>query len=90
VGDTPIFGAGTYASERGAASATGHGEEIIKKLVAYHAVEGGEDPMKSARLAIGNIRAGVIVVNARGVGYAYNTEMMPLAVYDGERRRFVL
>lgn len=90
VGDTPIFGAGTYASPKGAASATGQGELIMRRLVAYVAVESEEDPMKSAKLAIGNIRAGVIVVKNGGIGYAYNTEMMPIAIYDGNNRRILL
>ncbi|MEQ8158963.1 MAG: isoaspartyl peptidase/L-asparaginase [Mesotoga sp.] len=39
VGDTPVIGAGTYANNFGAVSATGHGEKIIKltlcRLVAF-------------------------------------------------------
>ncbi len=38
VGDTPIVGAGTYANKYGGASATGHGEMIMKTLLAYRAV----------------------------------------------------
>ena len=90
VGDTPIFGAGTYASPNGAASATGHGESIIKKMVAYYAVESSLPVMEAASKSIGDIRAGVIVVKEEGIGYAYNTEMMPLAIYDGERKRVII
>jgi beta-aspartyl-peptidase (threonine type) len=38
VGDTPIIGAGTYADKNGGVSATGHGEEIMRHLLAYRAV----------------------------------------------------
>jgi beta-aspartyl-peptidase (threonine type) len=38
VGDTPIIGAGTYADQNGGISATGHGEEIMRHLLAYRAV----------------------------------------------------
>lgn len=90
VGDTPLFGAGTYASRNGAASATGHGESIIANMVAYRAVENNLEAMQSAKMAIGNIRAGVILVKKDGIGYAYNTEMMPLAIYDGEKGRVIV
>ena len=35
VGDVPIIGAGTYANQRCAVSATGHGEFFIRNVVAY-------------------------------------------------------
>jgi beta-aspartyl-peptidase (threonine type) len=35
VGDVPIIGAGTYANQRCAVSATGHGEFFIRNTVAY-------------------------------------------------------
>ena len=35
VGDSPIFGAGTYADERCAVSATGDGEAVMRALAAY-------------------------------------------------------
>jgi beta-aspartyl-peptidase (threonine type) len=38
VGDTPIIGAGTYADINGGVSATGHGEEIMRHLLAYRVV----------------------------------------------------
>lgn len=38
VGDTPIIGAGTYADKNGGVSTTGHGEEIMRQLLAYRAV----------------------------------------------------
>lgn len=38
VGDTPVIGAGTYADQHGGASATGHGEQIMRHLIALRAV----------------------------------------------------
>lgn len=38
VGDTPVIGAGTYADRNGGVSATGHGEEIMRLLLAFRAV----------------------------------------------------
>ncbi|MDH4210469.1 MAG: isoaspartyl peptidase/L-asparaginase [candidate division WOR-3 bacterium] len=38
VGDTPIIGAGTYADHNGGVSTTGHGEEIMRQLLAFRAV----------------------------------------------------
>lgn len=35
IGDTPVIGAGTYANERCAVSATGHGEYFIRHAVAH-------------------------------------------------------
>ncbi|KPJ50125.1 hypothetical protein AMJ40_03685 [candidate division TA06 bacterium DG_26] len=39
VGDTPVIGAGTYADDMGGASATGHGEAIIRLCLAKAVVE---------------------------------------------------
>jgi len=38
VGDTPIIGAGTYADPNAGVSTTGHGEEIMRRLLAFRAV----------------------------------------------------
>jgi len=38
VGDTPIIGAGTYADKNAAVSATGHGEAIMRGMLAFRAV----------------------------------------------------
>lgn len=38
VGDTPIIGAGTYADPHGGVSTTGHGEEIMRCLLAFRVV----------------------------------------------------
>ncbi len=39
VGDVPMFGAGLYAGPKGAVACTGHGEEIIRRLVAKAAYD---------------------------------------------------
>lgn len=38
IGDTPIIGAGTYADRNGGVSVTGHGEEIMRHMLAFRAV----------------------------------------------------
>ncbi|MEK6607661.1 MAG: isoaspartyl peptidase/L-asparaginase [Myxococcota bacterium] len=91
VGDSPILGAGTWADERfGAASATGHGESIMRALLAREAIDrlrAGADATAAARAAIGELaartrgRAGLIVVDTNGsVGMAHNTSGMSFAV----------
>jgi beta-aspartyl-peptidase (threonine type) len=95
VGDSAIIGAGTYADDTlGAASATGHGEAIIRATLTRTAVEllrGGIDPTQSAQRALAIFRqrtgceAGLILVDALGrIGYAYNTLAMGLAFLTGD------
>lgn len=89
VGDTPIIGAGTYADTRGAISCTGHGEAIMRTVLARRAGEwlaSGYAPMQAAARAIAFMRAqtgseaGVILVNRAGrFGYARNSAHMPIA-----------
>ncbi len=38
IGDTPCIGTGTYADRNGAVGATGHGEEIMRHMLAFRAV----------------------------------------------------
>jgi beta-aspartyl-peptidase (threonine type) len=92
VGDSPLIGAGTYANRYGAASATGHGEEIIKIVWAAKAV----DLMRRlsaqravdicVRLATANeCRGGLIALDRRGnVGFGFNTTSMSWAYLDGD------
>lgn len=96
VGDAPILGAGTWADSRaGAASATGHGESILRALVTREAIDRirlGTAVGRAAREAIAEMalrtqgRAGVIVVDTQGrVGLAHNTLGMSFAVVrDGQ------
>ncbi len=87
VGDSAVIGAGTYADDHlGAASATGHGEAIIRVVLAKSVLDllaDGRDPEDAARASITLLAqrtrstAGIIVVDALGrLGYSYNTEHM--------------
>jgi L-asparaginase / beta-aspartyl-peptidase len=77
VGDVPIFGAGLYAGEHGAAAATGVGERIIEKLLA-HTVHGwlaaGVPAQQAAERAVALIdprqATGIIVLSATEAGAA--------------------
>jgi beta-aspartyl-peptidase (threonine type) len=89
VGDVPQVGAGFYATERAAASATGAGEAIARYGLARRAVdavEDGDDPQTAADRVIRGFEAetgeeaGVIVLDAGGRGgSAYNSELMQTA-----------
>lgn len=92
LGDTAIPGAGTYATRRAAASATGHGETILRLLLARDAcdrIARGDSARDAAEEAIRALApfggdAGIIVVDARGgIGIAHDTEFMPHAVCPG-------
>lgn len=96
IGDSPIFGAGTWADDRaGAASATGHGESIMRALVTREAIDRirlGSDASRAAHEAIAELahrtggRGGVIVVDRQGtVGIAHNTSGMAYAVIKNGR-----
>jgi beta-aspartyl-peptidase (threonine type) len=88
VGDSPIYGAGLYATSCGAASATGIGEYIIMFSLSLRTVErmcGGRDPaeaseevMKEFTARFGDDTAGIIVIDRDGRAHgAYNTPSMP-------------
>ncbi|MFC7132600.1 MULTISPECIES: isoaspartyl peptidase/L-asparaginase [Salinibaculum] len=89
VGDVPQVGAGFYATESAAVSATGEGEAIARFGLARRvaeAVEGGESPQHAADRVLRGFaaetggEAGVIVVGADGqTGAANNTEAMQTA-----------
>lgn len=92
VGDVPQVGAGFYASEAGAASATGAGEDIAREGLARRAVDlldRGADAEAAARLAIEEFDeaaegdAGIVVVGDDGqMGEAYNSPAMQTARAD--------
>ena len=100
VGDSAILGAGAYADRRGAASATGTGEEIIKNALCLKACEylrkgdAGWAANQAIRLisrVSGRDTAGIVTVDDKGrVGASYNTEAMGRAWYDREKGRVVL
>lgn len=88
VGDSPIVGAGFYASGCGAASATGIGEFIALFGLSRRVVEAvcaGRGPDEAAREVVGEFTrlfgagtAGVIVIDREGRAHGeYNTQAMP-------------
>jgi L-asparaginase / beta-aspartyl-peptidase len=92
IGDSAIPGAGTFADdEAGAASATGHGEMILRvglTRVACDLMRQGADAASAARSALARLervggRAGLIAIDRAGrVGWAFNTERMSRAFVD--------
>lgn len=99
VGDTPILGAGTWADDgSAAASATGHGEEIIRFGLTRWAcdlVRMGVDPQRASEVAIARFAervggvGGIILVDPRGAaGIARNTATMSWGLArEGEAAR---
>jgi beta-aspartyl-peptidase (threonine type) len=101
VGDCAVIGAGTYADDaRGAASATGHGEAIMRTVLAKSVLDAlcdGGEPERAARSGIDQLAhrtassAGIIVVNPLGrFGYAYSTEHMTVAYMRADLSDFVV
>lgn len=89
VGDVPQVGAGFYAADHAAASATGAGEAIARFALAREAVELAADlpaqlAVDRAMTAFGEAtgeQAGVILLDATGeAGSAYNSASMLTAV----------
>jgi beta-aspartyl-peptidase (threonine type) len=94
IGDSPILGAGTYATATCAVSCTGWGEAIMKagmaKTIADF-IDTGESPQDAAEKSIDILEkrfsgyGGVIVVTREGeYGIAYNTPRMARCVYTTE------
>jgi beta-aspartyl-peptidase (threonine type) len=94
IGDAPLIGCGTYADDlAGAASSTGHGEMIIKVVLAKTACEllrAGRAPSDGAQAAINDLRrvqgtAGIILVDRNGrLGFGFNTESLARAWVDSD------
>jgi len=91
VGDSAIIGAGTFANRIAAASATGHGEAIIRASLCRETVgaSGKSDLTRVAQRMIVKLiapqhhEAGIIVVDRRGrIGYAHNAEAMEVGIMD--------
>ncbi len=94
VGDTPVLGAGTYATPYGGASATGFGEGIMRMLLAKTVTDFMQMGISANNAAQAGINlltdrigtnAGIIAIDHRGnIGYAKNTVHMPVAfIKDG-------
>ena len=90
VGDTPLVGCGAYADNNyGAVSSTGHGEKIMKIVLAKEVINfiaqgcnAQEAADKSIKLIWDRLRgrAGVIVLDKNGnIGISYNTPRMAYA-----------
>jgi beta-aspartyl-peptidase (threonine type) len=90
VGDSPLPGCGTYADEYGGISCTGHGEAIIRIVMAKSAVaflRAGADPRSAAHQALVLLEkktagtGGLIIIDRQGqIGYARNTPCMPVCI----------
>ncbi|XP_067032456.1 isoaspartyl peptidase/L-asparaginase-like isoform X4 [Acropora muricata] len=86
VGDSPLVGCGGYANNTAAASTTGHGESIMKTMLAWDVVrniEGGLNPMQSCEKAVNQMMSsvqgvgGVIALNSNGeFGRGFSSEQM--------------
>ena len=89
IGDSPLIGCGGYANNRGAVSSTGHGESIMKVMLAREVtynIENGDHPEQACQTALRKMftlldgQGGVIAVDCSGkVGKAFTTKRMPWA-----------
>ena len=101
IGDSPLPGCGNYADARaGAASATGHGESIIRIVMCKGVIDrlrAGASPDEAARAAVAELiertgdgddgGGGVIVVGLDGrIGHHTSTPRMPWAAVEDGRR----
>jgi len=82
VGDSPLVGAGLYAGPRGAVTATGVGEEIIRVVLSKTVYDRIESKRTATDACISGIKlfpdtvpVGVIAVDRRGWGECCNRDM---------------
>jgi L-asparaginase/beta-aspartyl-peptidase (threonine type) len=82
IGDTPVIGAGLYAGEKGAVTATGIGEEIVRYVQSkwvYDRIEEGQSPQDACDASMkffeDHIPIGVLAVSRSGKGVSCNTDM---------------
>lgn len=90
VGDVPLIGCGLYAdNDLGAVSCTGHGESIIRIVMAKRAVDGlaggraphvvAEETIRFLEKRVGG-QGGLILLDRQGrIGWAFNTPHMAYA-----------
>lgn len=95
VGDSPIIGAGTYADDRCAISATGHGEFFIRYTVARDICarleyqgkpldQAGREVIDDELVKVGG-EGGVISMDAEGhVAMPFNTSAMFRGTFPGD------
>ncbi|WP_024303192.1 isoaspartyl peptidase/L-asparaginase family protein [Pseudogulbenkiania sp. MAI-1] len=98
IGDSPLIGAGTWADQHCAVSATGHGEYFIRAVVAHDIaarlayagqtlVEATDSVVNGTLLELGG-SGGVIAVDVQGhIATPFNCAAMYRAMVDGEGRR---
>ena len=91
VGDVPIFGAGSYAGEKGAACATGWGEYIIRERLsqfAYECIDAGDTAEEAVKKGINkfpdHIGVGLIAVSDDGIGAWSNRDMAWAGYRNGD------
>lgn len=93
IGDTPMMGSGFYAGPDGAVAATGIGEEIVRKLLAFRVyswIESGMPLMQALEKGIAlfdkDIDVGLIAVSRTEAGSCSNKPMPQAKVLDHEQR----
>lgn len=89
VGDSPLIGCGGYANSEGAVSTTGHGESIMKMMLARALLcnmEGSHPPGLACDKALQKMfqgvggQGGAIAISRHGqVGRGFTTKRMPWA-----------
>jgi L-asparaginase / beta-aspartyl-peptidase len=89
IGDTPLIGCGLYAGPFGAVTATGIGEEIVKRFLSktvYDWLVQGVTPQEACDRGVAlfpkEIGVGVLAVGKIGMGKASNRDM-PAAALEG-------
>ena len=96
IGDSPIIGAGTYATDHCGVSSTGHGEYFIRLAVAYaicarmellgETIEEASDHLIHTALADLGGTGGVIALDSEGnVAMPFNTPGMFRGTIDSDR-----
>ncbi|NHJ04692.1 MAG: peptidase T [Candidatus Heimdallarchaeota archaeon] len=96
IGDSPIIGAGAYADNKiGGASATGHGESILKVMLSRNAIENlkyGLNPLEAAKLSLQDMKSrvgghgGLILLDKLGnIGFHFTTEKMVWAYIKNDK-----
>ncbi len=93
IGDSPVPGAGFYATQRVACSSTGYGEQIIKAMpclrlsdymnAGLSLEEALDKTIEHVNTLVGRDTMGFIAVDSEGrIGWRYNTEAMLVGYID--------
>lgn len=82
VGDVPVMGAGVYAGPHGAVTATGHGEELIRRMVCkkvYDLLARGAHPEEACEAVVAELPdrtpIGLVALSKTAEGAASNRPM---------------